>query len=309
YVEQGRSPVSLEQTNVAIRLLRDELNSSHGIVSATTMCASLLVCNLQLFEGSPWTGYLELMINLYRLEDDLAYLQPDPEYDLALRHQLEVLAMMDISFLVLSRASASVGMCSRFCKLKESWAGGWLAGLKPVLGLPQSLVDILARTSEGTESCLEQDLWYWPGEVGHLLQYQHWDAARCAAILRLLRCHPCLPTDSTIPSSELLLYRLLNCLRVLQNAVGRPEYDAVLSMRAAIMAISEASLMVTLLRKHKEWAQSLHRIRQHLLGSGSGPTRITELLFELLDEAWDTGQDEFDLDARARARGIEIAIF
>lgn len=265
------------------------------------------------------------MTDLYDLRGSLATLQPDPQYDLELRAQLEVLAMMDISFLVIGRATPSVGLWLRFRAIQDTWEGGRQTGNELVSGLPRSLLDILARSHIQEDAQMEQDLWFWSGEPGHLLSCQHWDSVKYAALLRLRRCrrhtspiaHTVEPQTTTmpgfvLPSSELVLYRLLSCLEAMIIGLEQPEYHDLISMHSTLFAMSEASLMISTLNRHPDWARPLDRMRKPRAAGNmraNGPPRVVRRLFKLLDEARDSGQDFYDIDKAAQEQGVEIAIF
>ncbi|KAH7029881.1 uncharacterized protein B0I36DRAFT_326453 [Microdochium trichocladiopsis] len=318
--DEGRSPRALQAIGDTIRTLREELHQSRGALCAATMCACLLLCSLQLVQGEPWTGNLKLMTDLYNLGGSLDAIRPDPETDFALRHQLEVLAMMDISFLVVGRTTPSVGLWPRFRRLQDTWTGGRLKGNETVSGLPRSLLDILARSSVQQDAQVEQDLWLWTGDPGELVSCQHWDAVKYAGLLRLRRCRrysspisnmvePETPSSVALPPSELILLRLLSCLEALLNGLERPEYHDLLISHSILFPMTEASLMVSALQQHRDWIRPLSRMRNHGTEPHGEHPRHVSLLYELLDEAWNAGQDFHDIDKAAQRRGVEIAVF
>lgn len=279
----------------------------------------------KLFEGEPWTNYLKLITDLYNLGGSLNNLNPDPQFDHSLRCQLEVLAMMDISFLVLGRLSPSVGLWTRFRKQQDSWSGGRLKGYEPVSGLSRSLLDLMARSDEQQDDAMEQELWLWYPEPGQLLQCQLWDAARYAAILRVRRYRHysavkagspraavsllATAANHLVPASEFILFRLLSNLEALLNGIERPENHNLLSAHSYLFAMTEASLMAATLRQYKDWARMLTRLRAISVNFDGTTPKVTETLCSLLREAWETGQDFFDIDNATRARGLELAVF
>lgn len=53
YIDEGRNAKTLHEITRTIRTLREELHERRNALSASTMCACLLVCSLQVSLFSP----------------------------------------------------------------------------------------------------------------------------------------------------------------------------------------------------------------------------------------------------------------
>lgn len=63
----------------------------------------------------------------------------------------------------------------------------------------------------------------------------------------------------------------------------------------------------TPLRSHPEWKAQLNRVRDFL--SELDPTDNCQIGLRVIDEAWQNGDEDIDLDAEVRLRGLELALF
>ncbi|KAI1078609.1 hypothetical protein F5B20DRAFT_547728 [Whalleya microplaca] len=330
YLDEGLSVSCLEHVEHALQAFRQELRARSQTLAAATMGAGLLICSLYLLQGRPWTMLLQLMTELYHLDGDLSQLHPDPQYNLPVQHQLEVLAIMDMPSFVIGRVNPSIGLWRRFREAQTRWDQGKLRGVELVSGLPRSLLDIFAHITDDDRE-LETELWQWPGEIGEFLQCQLWECYRFAGVLRVRRRrlqeqssqvyqagqHPRLAAISndqarypaTHYTDELVLCRLFSCMEALCYGMQRPECEPLLVFNAILYPLVEASLQVCLLRRHPEWVEVLKRVRNQFVTKQSSVMQVIHVLFSILDDAWISGVDGYDLEAAARHKGVEIAIF
>ena len=263
-------------------------------------------------------AYLQHITDLYHLQGDFGSLEPDPEHNLGIQHSLEVMAIMDLRFMVIGRPGPTLGVWKRFRASQDAWQQGRLKGVETISGIPRSLLDVFAYVFDQayqSDCSTEANLWVWPGELGSFRECQIWEAWRFAAILNLRRWQtlPHNPSsnkpDALRPASatrEVILFRLLSCM----NAVVQygPENRDPLAVSSLLYPIVAAGLEVSLLRAHPEWKTLLDNISDGLIREGPKKPRI-QSLFEILKDAWATVGDYFDIEEATRVRGLEIALF
>ena len=279
------------------------------------------------------------MADLYQLHGDLSRLTMHGPLPLAIQHPTEIMAVMDIPTLVLGRDICTMGLWERIRRAEDRLEGGRPCGVEVLTGIPRTLLDIFALF--GHESSDDPDIegtfWSWPMETGELPQRQLWEAWRLAGILtarrlrrRVQKHHS--PGDGpsiggrivnglavTEPqqhegasrvTSEMLLGRLVGCITTLWDLRRRPEYSHLLVWNSLVYPFTAARLEFALMRAHPEWLETLDSIAA--THYKIGPASITiqsPTVLRMLDEAMDSGNDDYDLDCAAKLQGIEIALF
>lgn len=249
----------------------------------------------------------------------MAYLKPNPEHDLSVRHALEFIGLMDMPCLVLGRRCPSLGIWRRFRQTQDSWKGGRVRALEVVTGVPHSLLDIFADTPFETAEVSISRFWGWPGEMGEYVQCLLWDCWRFAGVLHIrrreLRIMNATRKDGQYvgddqqdasPSSEIVLYRLVSGLHLFGVACQLPENQHLLCRNGIVFPLITACLETRLLKRHPEWKQTVDGVlsaakKRYLF-------QLARSTWELLDEAWKDGTMEFDLDEAASRRGQEVSL-
>jgi hypothetical protein len=272
------------------------------------------------------------MADLYQLHGDLSHLTINGPLPLAIQHPTEIMAAMDIPTLVLGRDIPTMGLWSRLRQAQDGLPGGRPGGVEVLTGIPRTLLDIFAlfghNDEDGEEGDVEGLFWAWAGEAGELPQRQLWEAWRLAGILTARRRQrrkkkrhsasdrPLMGEQPRTPSdvpSKTLLNRLVGCIDALWTLRGWPEYGHLLVWNALVYPFMAARLEVALLREHPEWLVALDAVAATHFKMGPASVTITSptvpAVLKMLDEAVESGEDEYDLDAAARGRGIEVALF
>ncbi|KZL64557.1 C6 finger domain-containing protein [Colletotrichum tofieldiae] len=323
YLEDGLSVSSMERVDHALQTFRSELESRHASFDASTVSAGLLLCSLCLLQARPWTMYLQLMADLYRLETSMGRLLPAADHDFTIRHSIEVLSIMDMGPMVIGRMTPSMGIWCHLRKVQDSWKGGRIGGIEIVSGMPRTLIDVLADIGNCNAQEVEARLWAWPGEIGLYAQCILWDCWRYTAVLDVRRierkkkntkssAEAIQPEDETekttsYPSREVVMCRLAASVYALYRAVELPANQHLLVHNGLMYPLVIGSLEVPLLAAHPEWKRVFDDVRTLFLKKDS--FSLIKLVDEVLNEAWKEGTDTFDIEEAARARGIEIAIF
>ncbi|CCF35298.1 hypothetical protein CH063_01277 [Colletotrichum higginsianum] len=323
YLEDGFSVPSMERVDHALQTFRSELETRQNSFDASTVSAGLLLCSLCLLQARPWTMYLQLMAGLYHLETRIESLLPAADHDFTIRHSIEVLSIMDMKPMVLGRMTKSMGVWRCLRKVQDGWKGGRVGGVEVVSGLPRSLLDILADIGDDDASDVETRLWAWPGEVGVHAQCILWDCWRYTAVLHVRRLernkrktNTAMDTDqqevdlavaAPFPSREVVLCRLAASVYALNRALKLPENDKLLVLNGLMYPLVIGSLEVPLLATHSDWKKIFADVRESFLNKDS--FHLIKVVDEVLNEAWREGTDTFDIEAAARMRGVEIAVF
>ncbi|CAJ0540843.1 Ff.00g077530.m01.CDS01 [Fusarium sp. VM40] len=238
--EGGGDPqvCSMQYIDVALKMFRAEVSATHDTFHPATACAGLLLCVLNFIQGHPGSQILRLLVDSYSLGNPTSSPSLSAEHDLATRHVLEFIGVMDIPCLVFGREKPSMGIWKTFRNSQDRWKKGRLKGIEVLSGMPMSLLDILADMMQMDTEEAVICLWTWPGEVGEYLQCYLWDAWRLASILDVRRRERCKkqldPEVSTekmakeIPCNEVVLCRLMAAIQVLQSASVQPENQSSL---------------------------------------------------------------------------------
>lgn len=287
----------------------------------------------QLIQGLPWTSTFYQFLEFCQIGDDLSKLRPNPRYHLGVRQQMETISVLDFPNFVLGRVSPSRGLWNRFRKLQSSWDDRYDGGVEPVTGLPRTMLDLLAFNpldiNEITDQC-EEKLWNWNGQTSASLWVcQLWDCYRYAGILAIrhqrslsyrisqsgrglnISLHPQLNVGTgTVPSTEIILFRLLSSLNaVLNERYCTGSHPSLQVQHLALYPLVYASLQVSALKATKHpWREDLIRMREQIVALEPGTQGHLLQLFDILDEAWNSGYDGFDADGAARHRELEITI-
>ncbi|TQN63802.1 hypothetical protein CSHISOI_11630 [Colletotrichum shisoi] len=323
YLEDGFSVPSMERVDHALQTFRSELETRQNSFDASTVSAGLLLCSLCLLQARPWTRYLQLMAGLYHLETGIGSLLPAADQDFAIRHSIEVMSIMDMKPMVLGRMTKSMGVWRCLRNVQDGWKGGRVGGVEVVSGLPRSLLDILADIGDDDANDVEARLWAWPGEVGVHAQCILWDCWRYTAVLDVRRLERNkrktntamdtvqrevdLAVAAPFPSRDVVLCRLAASVYALNRALKLPENDKLLVVNGLLYPLVIGSLEVPLLAIHSDWKKIFADVRESFLKKDS--FRLMKVVDEVLNKAWREGTDTFDMEAAARMRGVEIAVF
>jgi hypothetical protein len=285
------------------------------------------------------------MADLYQLHGDLGHLMRNGPPPLAIQHPTEIMAVMDLPTLVLGRNICTMGLWERLRQAQDSLEGGRPGGVEVLTGIPRTLLDIFALCGHENDQDIDVEgkfwSWSWAGETGELPQRHLWEAWRLAGILTARRLqrrkkkhHPAPDGASSLQGqslnllasmesqqlwsvshatpiiSEMVLGRLVDCIDTLWDMRCRPEYGHLLVWNSLAYPFTAARLEVTLLRAHPEWLKALDSIAfSHFkLGPTSLSMRSPSIL-KMLDEAMESGDDDYDLDLAAKLQGIEVPLF
>ncbi|KAK1845713.1 C6 finger domain-containing protein [Colletotrichum chrysophilum] len=317
YVDDGcddLSVSSMERLDLALRTFRAELASQHNDIRASTAFAGLMVCSLCLLLARPFTMYVQLMANLYNLDAKMHLLEPGPGRDLPTLHMLESMCVMDLPLYVVGRVSPSIGLWKRFRKTQDSWPGGRIGGVEVGIGMPRSLIDVLADIPDGPQASVESRLWIWPGEIGEFIQCHLWDCWRFAGILEIrrrkrLQDGQAQEETQFAPNTGVIMCRLISAMDAIHKHIrfdlDREKYSLI--QNGMVFPVTAASLEFRELGAHPEWKTTLESFREHL--SKRDPFNFLKVIFELLDEAQASGTEVFDINEAARGRGVEVVLF
>ncbi|KAM6515885.1 hypothetical protein FALCPG4_014091 [Fusarium falciforme] len=307
---QDPAPDFEEYYNRSLRLFRGQLDSYDGTLNMGIMCAGLFICTLNLFQGTPWSAHLDLMTRVYGLTSDLLHLRDMPQ---DLQFPIETMGVMDLPTLVRGRRTVTLGIWSRYRASQDGSSSGRTTGVEIVTGLPRSLLDIFAEIQ--TEKA--DDLFLmWPGEVGDVPHCHLWEAYRLAGVLTGRRLRKCMANDDgskatntglASPSTEVLMSRLMAAIDALCETCRRSQYSESLATNSILYPYTAARLEVAVLGRRPGWVQELRRLVR--LCDPYAMTANFCTLDEMLDEALDKGDDNYDIDEQARRRNTEVATF
>ncbi|KAJ4327288.1 hypothetical protein N0V84_002301 [Fusarium piperis] len=312
YTVNPKSPTSEfeEYYNRSLRLFRGQLDSYDGTPNMGIMCAGLFICTLNLFQGTPWSAHLDLMTRVYGLTSDLLHLRDLPQ---DLQFPIETMGVMDMPTFVRGRRTVTLGIWSRYRTSQDGSPDGRISGVEIVTGLPRSLLDIFAdiQTDKADELFL-----MWPGDVGDVPHCHLWEAYRLAGVLTGRRLRKYMvnddgsnPTDTGLasPSTEVLMSRLMAAMDALCETCRRPQYSGSLATNSILYPYTAARLEVAVLGRRPDWVEELRRLVKLCDPYAMSANFCT--LDEMLDEALDKCDDDYDIDEQARRRNTEVAIF
>ncbi|KAK7441502.1 hypothetical protein Landi51_10155 [Colletotrichum acutatum] len=327
YVSSPDNPSSLfEEYYVrGLHLFRKQLEYHDGSINVGVMYAGLFICTLnvslpegpvfdcrlnsknslqptKLFQGTPWSVHLELMMTVYGLGGSL---HASAVLDNAETHfPLELMAVMDIPTFVRGRCTMTLCLWQRLRQGKRSHNTEQDDGIEGVTSLPRSLLDIFSSIqNEASESAFIS----WPGEVGEIPQFHLWEAYRFAGILTGRRLRKDLCPSSLALSTEVVVGRLVAAIDALCDTRNRPEYSHLLTSNSLLYPYVAARLEVATLRRRPSWMELLRRACD--ICQPYGKTANAGNIARMLDEAWEVGDDDYDIDEQAKRRNVEIALF
>ncbi|KAK1687449.1 hypothetical protein BDP55DRAFT_703261 [Colletotrichum godetiae] len=321
YLDEGSSDMSvssMEYIDTALKEFRREIVVHYDVLPAATACSGVLLCVLQFLQAQPCTPVIGLLAESFHLNTSMAYLKPNPEHDLSVRHALEFIGLMDMPCLVLGRQCPSMGIWRRFRKVQDSWKGGRVGGLEVVTGVPQSLLDIFSDTPFETAEVSISRFWGWPGEMGEYVQCLLWDCWRFAGLLHIRRREQrrnAARKDAQFvgddqqdvsPSSEIVLYRLVSGLHLFDVACQLSENQHLLCRNGIVFPLITACLETRLLKRHSDWKQTVDEVRA--AAEKRYLFQLARATWEVLDEAWKDGTMEFDVDAAIARKGQEVSL-
>ncbi|WYZ41225.1 hypothetical protein EsH8_V_000120 [Colletotrichum jinshuiense] len=301
----SRPPPLFEEYYVrGISLFRKQLDGFDGTVNMGVMFAGLFICTLNLFQGSPWSVHLELMTTVYGLCGDLrgSRLVADAEA----QFPLELMALMDMPTFVRGRSRLTLGIWARLRSAKSSSPGGGRGGTESISSLPRSLLDIFSAIEDESS---EPAFLAWPGDIGEVPHVHLWEAYRLAGVLTGRRLRGGLRGRGApaTPPTEVLLGRLVAAMDALCDTRGRPEYAHLLAANSVLYPYVAARLEVSILLRRPAWMESLRRVA--VVCRPYGETANARNIAEMLDDAWNAGDDAYDIDEQARRRNVEVALF
>ncbi|KAK1540890.1 hypothetical protein CPAR01_06879 [Colletotrichum paranaense] len=302
YLDEGSSDMSvssMEYVDTALKEFRREIVAHYDVMPAATACSGVLLCVLQFLQAQPCTPVIGLLAETFHLNAPISFLNPNPEHDLSVRHALEFIGLMDMPCLVLGRKCPSLGIWRRFRQVQDSWKGGRVKALEVVTGVPHSLLDIFADTPFETAEVSISRFWGWPGEMGEREQRIVNATQKDGQFVGDDR-------QDALPSSEIVLYRLVSGLHLFCVACQLPENQHLLCRNGIVFPLITACLETRLLKRHPDWKHTVDDVlsaakKRYLF-------QLARSTWELLDEAWKDGTMEFDLDKAASRRGQEVSL-
>ncbi|SPJ78591.1 uncharacterized protein FTOL_06980 [Fusarium torulosum] len=305
YLDDGRQGISvksMEYIDLALQTFRQELSDRYAKMHVATICAGLLVCSLCLLQTQPWTMYLELMVDVYDLKTKLNTPGQIRINDLYTQHVLEVLGVMDLPSMVIGRINPPIGVWKLLRCLQDDLPDGRANGIEVVSGIPRSLLDIFAGMVDNDPEYTEGRFWTWPGQVGIL------EVRRRKRMAKKARGIQGRDEDTkATPETEIVLCRLISSIDALQKAYEEPRNKHLLVHNGLPYPVINAGLEVPLLKMHPTWKRTLDEVKSSFLAEDSFD--LLRIMFALLDEAWEDGTSTFDIEAAARLRKVELAIF
>ncbi|EXL47608.1 hypothetical protein FOCG_11766 [Fusarium oxysporum f. sp. radicis-lycopersici 26381] len=271
YIHQGSSVPVLECIDLALKTFRYEVVSYQDTLKAGILSAGVLLCKLNFLQAQPCTPYIRMISEVYNLNTQVNF--PALQQNVAVRHALELLAVMDIPQLVLGRVCPSLGLWKRFREAQDSWEGGRMTDVEVVSGMPMDLLDIFADAEhDDTENLiLRLSLWEWQDES-------------CG--------------DTSV------LDRLMAVVSIIFDCSRLPKHRHVLI--GLIFPLVVVSLEVRYLKRHAEAKQIVDNVRNSIKAERT--YNLAKVVFQLLDDAWNDGSSWYDIDERARSQGVEVAL-
>lgn len=226
---------------------------------------------------------------------------------------LEAMAVMDLPTFVRGRTSRTLGIWARMRGAQASVYGDQKpGGIELLSGLPRTLLDIFASIEDDSA---ETAFLAWPGDVGEAPFCHLWEAYRVAGILVSRRLHRFLrdaagtspPPCPLGPSADVLVNRLIAALDALCDAVRRAEHSDILAANSIFYPYVAARLEVAVLQRHDSWIDTLRLFQRR--SRPYGATENARVVEKMLDEAYNTSNDMYDIDKQARSLGVEMAMF
>ncbi|PYI10913.1 C6 finger domain protein [Aspergillus sclerotiicarbonarius CBS 121057] len=298
-----------EYFDAALNKFRGELAQSEAYLKDGTLTAGLLLCTIGIMQGIPWTMHLRGMFNILQSHGT----ERSRNQSFGFRaHLLEVMGIMDLPTFAIGRQCPYLGFWRQYCRNRSTVDPSEEYDVEVVSGLPRSLVDIFSRIDDGAT---EEDFWNWPGAKGGFLQCQLWEAYRLAGML-VIR-HGIGDTTAqlgqsqtrlTLPSTAVIITRLLSCIDAIWRASLEPEEKETLTINAIPYPVFVAGLQTDVLDKHPGLREFVRRI---LVPTAEGPfwNKQYRLLLNLLEEYWTYPSGTVSIHELAQLREIELGLF
>ncbi|RAL07398.1 Zn(II)2Cys6 transcription factor [Aspergillus homomorphus CBS 101889] len=321
-INEDIRPRFFEYYDAALNHFRTELAHSTSYLPDGTLAAGLLLCSVGVLRGTPWTMHLRGMYNIIQSQ---GFQNLRSEVSAFRIHLFEVMGVMDIPTFAIGRQNPCLGFWRNHCRERNdptpvnSKLGH---DVEVVSGLPRSLLDIFSCIGNG--GATEEEFWDWPGAQGTLLQCQLWEAYRSAGILavrhrQLHRFDELLvpQTDSshqkeqrkrTLPTTEVLVLRIFSNLDAIFRAAREPGGTEFLLLNAVFYPLVVAALQTSVLNERsylkdlmKTWSDNPHY--------PPGNERLLQILWEILEEWWESDPFKTSIHDLAYMRGLEVALY
>ncbi|KAJ5757972.1 uncharacterized protein N7511_006666 [Penicillium nucicola] len=297
------TPQFCEYFDKSLGIFRSELACS-TVLSDGTLTSGLLLCSIGLMHGLPWTMHLEGMHNILQSHGLNDMNRPSTPTHFRI-HLLEVMGVMDLACFSVGRQCPRIGIWRRYCQPAAP-----RYGIEPVSGIPRTLLDIFAGIGAETT---EQTFWDWPGEPGSFLQCYLWEAHQLAGILAFRRgVKAALPRAGEISISTwrqparcpadttVLVTRIMACLDAMRLAfIERPKEDAFIK-NATIFPMFMAGSEASVLCRRPEW--------QQIIRAAFAESHQCQILLGLLEDLWQNGDSDIDIDELARSKELEMGL-
>ncbi|KAK0392283.1 hypothetical protein NLU13_1779 [Sarocladium strictum] len=310
-----------EYSTQSIHLFQRELDHYDGVPDAAILTAGLFICTLNLVQSLPWSPTLKHMINVFGIPGTGMPCLSDPLCHPMMRSTIEAMGLMDLPTLIRGRIPSTFGI---WRDVRASQPNFVEADVSPfdhtelVSALPRSLLDLLARIEEpGAENALLA----WPGQVGEIPLCHHWESYRLAGILNCRKFNrakkqagwgrdntgPPGQATPAVPSNDVLVARIVAHLDAILVSSDRAEYSSYLTLNAIFFPYAAARLEIAVLQRHNQLLGHLRRIKSSARAYAA--TENERMLEAMLDEAYETKNDFYDIDEECRRRGVEISLF
>ncbi|RTE71300.1 hypothetical protein BHE90_014301 [Fusarium euwallaceae] len=189
-------------------------------------------------------------------------------------------------------------------------------GVETFTGVHRGLLDIYGDMMHEEISVSVARLWGWSSdEASDFIQRHFCDAWRFAGIVdarRRARCQRGTGNSAAkdeaadVPEDELILNKLIAANQTVYAHSQQPQNEGLLVINGLLFPLVTASLEVSYLKRNPESKRTLDDARQSFEQGRTFP--LSRVMFQLLDEAWETGLDYFDMDHATRCKGVELAV-
>ncbi|KAL2808277.1 C6 finger domain protein [Aspergillus granulosus] len=302
-----------EYFDVALTKFRSELQRNETCLEDGTLVAGLLLCTIGVMHGIPWTMHLRGMHNIFQLGGVDTTRGADKTFR---AHLFEVLGIMDLPTFAIGRQYPHLGFWRQYCRNRCYTEEPYTQDdVEVVSGLPRSLVDIFSCIGD---DATEQDFWNWPGVMGSFVQCQLWEAYRLAGVLAIRdgNLHPSVQRrdareqcqQTALPSTAVLVARLLSCVDAVNRASAGPDARDTLAINAIPYPTFIAGLQTDILTEYPSLKES---VRIFLLRAAAEPfwNKQYRIMLDLLEEYWTCTPGTVTIHQLAQAREIEVGLF